>query len=355
MSLSVLNVVHLDMDAFYASVEQRDDPSLKGRPVVVGGTPGGRGVVCAASYEARRFGVRSAMPVDEAYRRCPEAAFVPSRMAHYQDVSRRIMAILRETTTRVEPLSLDEAYCQMEGDARDRALGIKERIREDLGLTASVGVSYNKFLAKLASDMDKPDGFVVIDPDEARRLLPCLSVRRLWGIGPHTERSLRMLGIKTVGDLLDYPESLLERKLGARARDLLALARGEDERPVESEMAPKSLGEETTFPADVWETHLLARQLEQFALDLKARLRRRDLRFRTVTVKVKYSDFSSASRSQTFAHPLQPSADLMGPVQELLKSLVREDTGIRLIGLTLSNLEGPSGTQQLSLPTLEIR
>ena len=346
-----LTVVHLDMDAFYASVEQRDNPSLRGKPVVVGGLPSSRGVVCAASYEARRFGIRSAMPVAEAYRRCPDATFLPGRMRHYQGISREIMGIIGEYSLRVEPLSLDEAYCQLEPDgATALAREMKDRIKGQLELTASVGVSYNKFLAKLGSEMDKPNGFMVIDTAEARRILPCLPVRRLWGVGPRTERTLKALGIRTAGDLVRYPKALLERKLGSRGSELRAMAQGEDHRAVEGQSTPKSLGEERTFPADVLDNDALAGQLESFAHDLKGRLQRHHLSFRTVTVKVKYADFSSASRSYTYGEPRQCPEDMTQPAMGLLNSLVSPDVGVRLIGLTLSNLHQPELGQQLALP-----
>ncbi len=348
-----LAIIHVDMDAFFASVEQLDRPELRGKPVVVGGPPHSRGVVAAASYEARRYGIFSALSSAEAYRRCPQAIFVPGRMQRYQEVSGEIMAILRSFTPLVEPLSLDEAYCDVGNDGASVGKLIKDRIREQLNLTASVGVSYNKFLAKLASDMDKPDGFTVIDHHRAQELLPSLPVRDLWGVGPKTAKSLAALGINTAGQLLSYPVHLLEQNLGTRTAELLDLARGIDGRRITPHGPAKSLGEEITFPVDTGDPQVIGDQLAQMSSALEERLTGHDLECRTVTLKVRHSDFHSNTRSHSFTDHRFIGDDILGAALDLLRRVPVEGAGIRLIGLSVSNLRQRGRARQLPLPLEE--
>ncbi len=349
-----LGIIHVDMDAFYAAVEQRDNPQLRGRPVVVGGSPHSRGVVCAASYEARAYGIHSALPTAEAYRRCPHATFVAGRMSHYQRVSAQIMAVLGNFTDRVEPLSLDEAYLDVGAGAVLIGRQIKAEVARSLGLTASIGVSYNKLLSKLASDMDKPNGFVVIDRTAAEKLLPALPVGRLWGIGPKTEARLKALGIRTAGDLAAFPLDLLERNLGSRALDLVQMARGVDHRPVLTESQAKSVGEETTLAVDTDDVHQLVQLLGRLSSDVWQRLARLDLRYRTVTLKARYDDFSDVSRSLSFDQARSGAADIERAVIRMLAGLALQGRKIRLVGVQASNLESNQEALQLTLPLEEL-
>lgn len=338
------------MDAFYASVEIRDNPSLRGKPVIIGGSPHSRGVVSTCSYEARRYGVHSALPSAEAYRRCPHGVFLRPNMAKYAAVSAEIRAIMKRYTDLVEPLSLDEAYLDV--NPRDAvAVGreLKRAVAEELRLTASVGVSYNKFLAKLASDWEKPDGFTVITPERAAALLPTLPVRKLWGVGPRTEELLRSHGLETAGDLLRADPAVLERLLGRRAAELLALARGEDDRPVVPHREAKSIGEENTFSTDTGDEAWLQQQLEAFSDKLADRLRRRRLLARTVTVKVKFPDFRLTSRSVTSQ---VPTDDPRRIAELALTAFARLELGgrpVRLLGLSVSSLVGRDELVQLTL------
>jgi len=344
-------IVHVDMDAFYASVEQRDDPALRGRPVAVGGSPDGRGVVAAASYEARVHGVRSAMPSARALRLCPDLVFVRPRFAVYRAVSNAVRAIFAEFTDRIEPLSLDEAYLDVSdsdyagGSATRIAAAIRARIRERTGLTASAGVSYNKFLAKLASDMDKPDGLHVIPPGRGAAVVAELPVRRFHGIGPATAARMQRLGIHTGADLRARGLDELAGAFGRAARHYHALARGIDERPVHAGRARKSVGAECTFDVDLDDPAAMQAELERLAGGVAERLDRLEHAGRTLTVKLRFSDFRTVTRSSTRAGGFRGHAEIAAALPDLLARGLAAGSRVRLLGVTVSNLDIPVGAQ----------
>lgn len=336
-------IIHVDMDAFYASVEQRDDPSLQGRPVVVGGKPDSRGVVSTASYEARKAGIHSAMPLAEAYRRCPQAVFLPVNGKKYRQVSQEIRKIFLTYTPLVEPISLDEAFLDVTasirlfGSATEIARMIKERIKNELNLIASVGVANNKFLAKLASDLEKPNGFVVVNPDQVQEFLDPLSVERIWGVGDKMAERLHGLNIHTIRELRRIEQEYLIHLFGTWGNRVYALARGIDDRPVESEKEAKSIGRETTFDIDLADREVLATILLELACDIGQSLRKEQLKGKTVTLKVRYSDFRTISRS----HTLNKATNLEDVIYQEACQLFQEVSlkqAIRLIGITLHHL-----------------
>ncbi len=340
-----LSILHVDMDAFYASVEQRDDPNLRGKPVVVGGSAEGRGVVCAASYEARKFGIHSAMPAITARRLCPQAVFLPVRMRHYAAVSRRLRAIFQEFTPLIEPLSLDEAFLDVAGceglfgPGPAIARRIKERVRAETQLTASVGVAPNKFLAKLASDLGKPDGLFVIEPDAVRTVLDPLPVGRLWGVGGRGEQRLHALGIYRVGQLATLPESILVDHFGSSGRRLRQLALGLDDRPVVPDEDARSISTEKTFAQDVADREALRLRLLDLVQHLGERLRRTGLRGRTVDVKVRTSDFRTYTRSLTLETPTDLTAQLWQAAAKLFDERVPDEwLPARLLGVGAGQL-----------------
>ncbi len=348
-------ILHVDMDAFYASVEQRDDSSLIGKPVVVGGRLNSRGVVSAASYEARKFGIHSAMPMPEVYRRCPHAVCLPVNMHKYGEVSKQIRQIFLTYTPMVEPLSLDEAFLDVTestslfGSAEEIAHLIKQRIQQELHLTASVGLGSNKFLAKLASDLRKPDGFVVVQPDRVQEFLDPLSVERIWGVGKKTAEQLHTLNIRTVRDLRNLEQGYLTQLLGVAGSQLYLLARGIDDRPVESDRIVKSIGRETTFETDVTDRDHLETVLMKLSVDVGRRARKESLKAKTITLKVRYSDFRSVSRSRTVTQAINLDDVIYKEVCILLDGLTL-NLPLRLIGVTLSNLTDKDDSQ-LSLFT----
>jgi DNA polymerase-4 len=335
-------IIHVDMDAFYASVEQRDDPSLRGKPVAVGG--GHRGVVMAASYEARKFGVRSAMPSVTAKRRCPQLVFVKTRFDVYRAVSQQIRAIFLDYTDLVEPLSLDEAYLDVTedrlglGTARAIAEDIRRRIREECQLTASAGVSYCKFIAKLASDHRKPDGLCVITPEKGPEFVASLPVARFHGVGPVTANKMERLGILTGADLRAWSLPTLQAHFGSSAEWYWRIARGIDERQVKPDRPYKSVSAERTFDEDLRDPDRLASELERIAGYAWDRVKRADVAGRTVTLKVKFGDFTQLTRSKSFASPVPNLATFTETGQALLASLRPLTKGIRLLGLGLHNL-----------------
>jgi DNA polymerase-4 len=351
---AVRAIVHVDMDAFYAAVEQRDRPEIRGRPVIVGADPHGRGVVSAASYEARVFGIHSAMPIGRAYRLCPHAVFLPVDMAKYAYESDRIMAVLAEFTPLVEPLSLDEAFLDVTGSARlfGEPLGIarqiKARIRTEIGLTASAGVAPNKFLAKIASDLRKPDGLVLVAPGEEAQFLDPLPIRRLWGVGPRAESALRAMGIETIGQLARTPTARLQDRFGSLGSHLAALARGGDARPVVPWHDPKSIGAEETFARDTKELSRLRTTLLGQAERVAAELRAQGLRGRTVTLKLRFADFRTLTRRDTIESPTADALDVFRRAWHLLEGVPRPQA-VRLIGLSVSGLERGADSRQLSL------
>ena len=336
-------IIHVDMDAFYASVEQRDDPALKGRPVAVGGSRA-RGGVAAASYEARVFGVRSAMPSVTAVRQCPDLVFVKPRFDVYHAVSRQIRAIFADYTDLIEPLSLDEAYLDVSedrhalGSAQAIAAAIRARIRADTGLTASAGVSYNKFIAKLASDQNKPDGMCVIPPHRGPAFVASLPVKRFHGVGPVTARRMEALGILTGADLAAHPLAFLQRHFGSHATYLYGAARGEDHRPVRAHREAKSIGAERTFERDLSEPAQLHDALALVAEAAWARIGRAGAQGRTVTLKLRRADFATITRARSTTRPVADQAAFLAIGMDLLAAQLPVPGGVRLLGLTLSAL-----------------
>src|SRR6476660_2519621 len=337
-------IIHVDMDAFYASVEQRDDPALRGKPVAVGG--GHRGVVTAASYEARPFGVRSAMPSVTAKRRCPELIFVKPRFDIYRAVSQQIRTIFFDYTDLVEPLSLDEAYLDVTedrrqlGSARAIAEDIRRRIREECQLTASAGVSYCKFIAKLASDHRKPDGLCVITPERGPEFVASLSVSRFHGVGPVTAKKMERLGILTGADLREWSLPALEAQFGSSGQWYWKICRGIDEREVKPDRPYKSVSAERTFDEDLSDPERLAAELERIAGYAWDRIKRAEVSGRTVTLKVKYGDFTIITRSRSFASTVPDLEAFARAGHALLDALHPLPKGIRLLGLGLHNLTG---------------
>jgi DNA polymerase-4 len=341
-------IIHIDMDAFYASVEQRDRPELRGLPVVVGGSRE-RGVVAAASYEARRFGVHSAMPSVTARRKCPELIFVPPRFEVYKAVSQQIRASFAEHTPLIEPLSLDEAYLDVTENlqgivsATEIAQRIRARIRAETGLTASAGVSYNKFLAKLASDHRKPDGLFVITPRMGPGFVEALPVGRFHGVGPATSARMNRLGIHTGLDLRAQTMGFLQQHFGKAGPYYYWIARGIDERPVRPDRIRKSVGAETTFAADLATLEAADAALQPLIEKVWRYCEAAGIRGRTVTLKVKYADFSQATRSRTGLGPIASRGEIVQVSRALLEPLFPVPRGIRLLGVTLSTLnEGPA-------------
>ena len=347
LGLMPRSILHVDMDAFFASVEQRDDPCLKGRPVIVGAGPNERGVVSAASYEARKFGVHSAMPSRAAHQLCPQAVFIPPNMAKYQEASRQIMRILESFTPFVQPLSIDEAFLdvtgshQRFGDAVTIANRIRFEIRTQTGLTASVGVAPNKFLAKLASDLNKPDGLAVITEEEKVQRLAPLSVSKIWGVGKVTGQRLLELGIKTIGDLQNYPLEVLRRNLGNQADHLHALAWGDDDRPVETDDETKSISSEQTFDVDTADSDQILRSLLEQCEEVGTRLRLEKVAARTIQLKLRYADFTTLTRRRTLTNPTQDEMMFYEVARQLLAVEKIEGKRIRLIGIGGSNLVAP--------------
>jgi DNA polymerase-4 len=348
-------IVHIDMDAFYASIEQRDRPELRGRPVVVGADPRGRGVVSAASYEARVYGVRSAMPIGRAARLCPHAAFVPVDMDKYQRVSRQVMALLDSFSPLVEPLSVDEAFVDLTGTRSlfgppvQAVHRIKQRIREETGLTASAGLAANKFVAKVASDLEKPDGLVVVEPGREAVFLAALPVDRIWGVGRVMSKELAALGITRVAQLQTVPPGVLARHFGAHGEALHHLAFGRDERPVEGWTAPKSMGAETTFGVDSTDGRRIRAALREQTERVARSLREDDLAATCVTLKLRFADFRTLTRRHT-GEPTQDGLEIYRRAERLL---AREPLlqPVRLIGVSTSSfVRGGRGQLQLLDP-----
>lgn len=354
-------IIHIDMDAYYASVEQRDRPELRSVPVVVGGDPASRAVVCSASYLARQFGIRSAMSCAKAQRLCPHAVFLPPRIGHYAEISRQIRAIFLSATPLVEPLSLDEAYLDVtenllgEPSATRIAVHLKERIRAELQLTASAGVGPNKFIAKVASDLKKPDGLVVVPPHRVDEFVARLSIDKLWGVGPVTAKRLTTAGFHTTADLRAAPLADVVAVVGSFARFLVDLAHGRDDRPVSGHHERKSVGTETTLAQDSLDVPELSRLIADLADEVAADLRRIGKPARTLTLKVKYADFTSITRSRTFPAATDDPQQLIPAALDLLKTTTEVGRrAIRLLGVSASGLgaeiKEPKLTRQLQLP-----
>lgn len=348
-------IIHIDMDAFYAAVEQRDDPSLRGLPLVIGGSPDGRGVVATASYEARKFGIRSAMAAAHARRLCPDAVFLRPRPEAYRAESQRIRAIFRRYTPLVEPLSLDEAYLDVSGSKACRgsatliAQRIKREIHAETGLTASAGVSYNKFLAKLASDINKPDGLYLIRPGDGSAFVAKLPVGRFHGVGPATEAKMHELGIRTGADLALWSLEELQAAFGKSGAFFYDIARGIDERPVRPSRERKSYGSETTFERDLSDTAAMLAALRPLAAEVLEGLAARNLAANTWTLKVKYHDFQQVTRAYTAAEPLLELEPVMAAMAMLLERTDAAHRPVRLLGVTGSGLRPVQAAAQLGL------
>jgi len=349
-------ILHVDMDAFFAAVEQRDRPELRGKPVIVGADPKGgrgRGVVSTASYEARRFGVASAMPISEAWRRCPHGVYLHPDMERYAHESERIMAILGRFTDVVEPVSIDEAFLDVTGSARALGSGetigrkLKQAIRDETGLSASVGVAASKLVAKVASDLQKPDGLTLVAPGTEAAFLAPLPVRRLWGVGPKLEETLARLGVTTIGELAALDPARLERRIGSHGHDLQRLARGEDDREVAREPeGAKSLGQEHTYDQDTADPERLRATLLQLADAVAARLRRHALRARTVTLKYRDEDFRTTTHARTLKRATDSGNELFRVASELFAE-VHGRRRVRLVGIYASHFG--EATPQLGL------
>jgi DNA polymerase IV len=350
-------IIHIDMDAFFASVEQRDDPSLRGKPVAVGGM-GERGVVAAASYEARVFGVRSAMASAKARRLCPDLIFVPHRFEVYRHVSRQIREIFLDYTPLVQPLSLDEAYLDVTenlkgiGSATHIAEEIRARIREVTGLTASAGVSYNKFLAKIASDVNKPDGICVITPAQGPDFAAALLVRKFYGVGPATAGKMEKLGIVLGRDLRDRSREFLDRHFGKAGGYYYWASRGIDHRAVNPNQERKSIGSETTFGRDLVTIEECMAELRPLIASVARHCAKHESGGRTVTLKLRFADFKTVTRSRSHPRAVAEAAAIEEAVAALLQSLTPLRQGVRLLGVTLSNLHGPEGDKP-EMPLLD--
>lgn len=354
--LPLRKIIHVDMDAFYASVEQRDEPAYRGKPIVVGGTPEQRGAVAAASYEARKFGIRSAMPARVARQRCPQVIFVSPRFDVYRAVSQQVRAIFAGYTELVEPLSLDEAYLDVtENLVGERsAIAIAQAIRRDIQqatqLTASAGVSINKFLAKVASGLDKPDGLYVIRPEQAAAFIETLPIEKFHGIGQVTARKMRELGIVTGADLRQWAEADLVQQFGKVGRFYYRVARGQDDRPVNPNRIRKSIGAEKSFAPDLDTRSQMEAALTQIAQRVGQRVQEQRRGGYTLTLKVKYSDYRQVTRSHTQTYPIREPTAIWSLGQALLHQHVDGDDKVRLLGLALSNLEPlPSEMQFIQL------
>ncbi|MFN3466896.1 MAG: DNA polymerase IV, partial [Candidatus Brocadiales bacterium] len=349
-------IIHVDMDAFFASVEELDNPAIRGKAVIVGGGLKGRGVVSSASYEARKYGVKSAMPIFKAKKLCPHGIFLEGHMERYAEVSLQLMHILKDFTPLVEPVSVDEAFLEVTETEKNFAgaveVGrqIKKRIKEEMGLTASVGVATNKFLAKVASGLKKPDGFMVIIEEEKEKILKDLPVSEILGVGKVTERALKEMGIHTIGQL--WPISLAElvEKFGRFGRSLYYLSRGIDDSPVVTEWEPKSVGRSSTFERDIKDLRVIRRQLYDLAEDTVRQLREMNRRAKTITIKARYSNFQTITRSITIEAP----TDLLSTIWRYADMLLRErvdlrDRAVRLVGISLSSLVQAPAVEQLHL------
>jgi DNA polymerase-4 len=354
----VRRILHIDMDAFYASVEQRDNPALKGKPVAVGGDPNRRGVVAAASYEARTFGVRSAIPMSRAVRLCPHLIVVPAHFQKYRAASNQVFEIFRSVTPLVEPLSLDEAYLDVTENAWGEPLGksvavrLKAAIREATGLTASAGVAPNKFLAKIASAWKKPDGLTVIAPERVEHFLQKLPVDALWGVGPVTAARLRERGIERLVDVRTADDTILREAVGSWSDWLRQLANGIDDREVEPNRETKSSGSEITYSQDLTDILEIRQEVDEMARDAASWLERKQLLCRTVTIKVRYSDFTTITRSHSRTPPTRDAEDIAQRAVTLLDRTDAAARPVRLLGVSVHNLEDPSAPFEAEEPLL---
>ena len=346
-------IIHVDMDAFYASVEQLDNPDLIGKAVIVGGDPKRRGVVSAASYEVRKFGVHSAMPMSQAIRLCPNAIVLPVRMGRYVECSRHIRDIFQKFTPQIEPISLDEAFLDVTGSLRlfgsAEKIGkdIKRQIKEQLGLIASVGIAPNKFLAKLASDLDKPDGFVVITEENKQHILDPLGVSRMWGVGKVTQKTLKSKGINTIRQLRETAPEVLRSIFGDQTPHVLRLSQGVDARDVQSDREAKSISCEQTFSTDIADKDTLLTVLLGQVEDVAQRLRLSGLEAKTITLKLRYGDFRTVTRSNTFDPPTNVTKRLWRQAREVFLRWQKKSAGaLRLLGFGASGLQKTGAGQR---------
>jgi DNA polymerase-4 len=350
-------ILHMDMDAFFAAVEQRDHPEYRGKPVIVGADPKGgkgRGVVSTCSYEARKFGVHSAMPISQAYKLCPHGIYVWPNGRLYQQVSKEIFNLLYEFTDAIEPLSIDEAFLDVTGsiklfgDGPEIAAKIKKRIKDEIELTASIGVAPNKYLAKMASDLEKPDGLVVVHPDKIDEFLAPLDISRLWGAGIKTQATLKKMGIHTIGDLFKYPRDILEKKMGKLGDHFYNLAHGIDPRHVEIDEIVKSISNEHTFAHDINDVNILYKTILQLSEKVGYRLRKKGLQGRTIHLKLRYENFSTITRNKTLASAIDSTQVLFSVIKELFDNNYQQGRKVRLLGVGISGFKNEEG-DQLSL------
>jgi DNA polymerase-4 len=353
-SKPIRKIIHIDMDAFYASVEQRDNPEYRGKPIVVGGSPEGRGgVVAAASYEARKYGIRSAMPAKKAKQLCPKVIFVKPRFEVYKQVSQQIREIFHRYTDLIEPLSLDEAYLDVTtdkqniGSAIDIAKLIRKEIKDELNLTASAGVSINKFVAKIASDLNKPDGLAFIGPSKVQSFMEKLPVEKFFGVGKVTAEKMKKMDLHTGADLKKLSESEMSKHFGKAGKFFFKIVRGIDDREVRPDRETKSVGAEDTFPVDLTTLEEMNFELDKIVRVLHNRLLRHNLQGRTITVKIKYHDFKIVTRSQSFTEGTDDKKIIAETAKQLLAATDPESKKIRLLGVSLSNFgEGPSNLSE---------
>jgi DNA polymerase-4 len=359
---SFRKIIHVDMDAFYASVEQRDSPEYRNKPVVVGGSPQGRGVVAAASYEARRFGICSAMPASRAVKLCPQAIFVKPRFEVYRDVSHQIREIFYDYTELVEPLSLDEAYLDVTRNHKQNpsatliAREIKKRIKKETELTASAGVAGNKFLAKIASDMDKPDGLYVITPEKAQPFIEALKIGEFYGVGRATQQKMETLGIRTGADLKKWEEIDLVKQFGKSGHHYYRIARGIDNRTVNPDRIRKSIGKERTFSEDISDLEWIGEFLDQLSEKISQSMQNLDAAGKTITLKVRYKNFETVTRSITLGHYTSSAEELSSMAKKLLSETEAGIREVRLLGISVSSLnltEGGTFGEQLEIPFKE--
>ncbi|MCH7746335.1 MAG: DNA polymerase IV, partial [Chloroflexi bacterium] len=346
--INMRHILHADFDAFYTSIEQLDKPHLRGKPVVVGGSPEGRGVVASASYESRRFGIRSAMPMRTALRLCPDLIRVGARFDRYREVSRRVMAIFREITPLVEPLSLDEAYLDVTASVNpgqpsaDIARKLKDRVKAELGLTISVGVGTSKSIAKIASDMDKPDGLTIVPPGSERDFLSPLAVGKLWGVGPKTVERLDAEGIQTIGDMASQPEDWFSARFGKTGPHMRSLSLGQDDRPVVVERETKSVSAETTLAHDTGDPEVLQELVSRLSQSVASDLRRKELQGRTVKLKLRLADFTTFTRQKTVDALVESSDDITQAASALLQAELLPGRMFRLVGVGVSGFDHQS-------------
>jgi DNA polymerase-4 len=357
-NINRLSIIHLDLDAFFASVEQRDNPAYRGKPLIVGGISGGkgnsnRGVVCAASYEARKYGVHAGMPIWEARQKCHKGIFIPSQMNKYSEASKKFFQICSTYTPLIEPLSIDELFLDVSGCeslfGSSKCIGrkIKEKVYQELGLKVSVGIAENKFLAKIATNLGKPDGFYIIPSKDIQKILYPLPVSSLWGIGKKTEELLKKSGIYLVEQLARMPDSILENLLGKNGKKIKLLAQGIDESPVTPPSKAKSIGKETTFSTNITEKAILIKELLKISQMVGYVARKKGYKGKTITLKIRYHNFITFNRSKTLENPTNLDDIIFKTVVELLDKVRHKKGGVRLLGIKLSNLTSGNERKQL--------